>query len=209
MGLNPSTTPGASTPMPTPPKTLMDPFPFSLRTALPSDAPAITKLGAHIFTESFGHSVAPHHLRAYLDEFYSLPAITADLEDANKQTVVATATADAGSNDGPSSTDHVLGFALLTRSSSEPCVAHLEKTIELQRIYVSAKSRGKGLGKALAREVERIAREAGFRHMWLGVWEENVKAQKLYKRLGYRVLGDHDFDVGGVVQKDLVMAKEL
>jgi len=54
-----------------------------------------------------------------------------------------------------------------------------------------------------------MAREQGFEFMWLGVWEENVKAIRVYEKMGYKKVGEHGFAVGGIVQTDHIMAKQL
>lgn len=175
------------------------PQPVRVRPAQPSDAAAIAQLGAHVFTVTFGHSVTADELQAYLNKEYTPAAIAKDLQDAQKDTIVG-----VDDDDGK-----ILGFAVLTRGSSEPCVEQLESKVELQRIYVHPDAHGKGVGGRLARQVEDMAREQGFRWMWLGVWEENVVAQKAYEKWGYEKVGEHDFVIGGVVQTDWIMRKEL
>ncbi|KAK0647914.1 Spermidine/spermine N(1)-acetyltransferase [Lasiodiplodia hormozganensis] len=169
-----------------------------VRPARLSDAAAIAKLGAHVFSVTFGHSVTADELQAYLDKEYTHAAITADLQNPQKDTILAVDAA-----------GEVLGFAVLTRGSSEPCVEQLESKVELQRIYVHPDAHGKGVGGRLGRRVEEMAREQGFRWMWLGVWEENFVAQKAYEKWGYEKVGEHDFVVGSVVQTDWIMTKEL
>ena len=171
---------------------------FNIRSACPEDVTDVAQLGAHVFTITFGHSVPSHQLQAFLSESYSIAATANDLADPLKDMIVAT------SPDGV-----IVGFALLTRGSDEPCVAHLESIIELQRIYIHPLYHGNGLGKTLAHKLEDMAREQGFKYMWLGVWEENYKAQKVYEKLGYRIVGDHDFVIGEVVQTDQIMVKRL
>ncbi|ODQ69389.1 hypothetical protein LIPSTDRAFT_7040 [Lipomyces starkeyi NRRL Y-11557] len=171
---------------------------ISIRRARPQDVASVAELGAHVFSITFGHSVSPQQLQAYLSESYSIPATAKDVADPMKDMIVVT------SQDGA-----IVGFALLTRGTSEPCIAHLESTIELQRIYVHPTYHGNGVGKILAKKLEDIAKEQGFKYIWLGVWEENYKAQKVYERLGYRVVGDHGFTIGEVVQTDHIMVKEL
>lgn len=172
--------------------------PVHLREARLEDAVQIAELGSHIFSVTFGHSVTPEQLQAYLNESYTITAISKDITNPLKDTIVAS------TEDGV-----VVGFAILTRGTSEPCVAHLENVIELQRLYVHLDCHGKGIGKTLAQKVESMARERGFKNMWLGVWEENYNAQKVYKKLGYKTVGDHPFALGDIVQTDLIMAKEL
>ncbi|KAB2573482.1 Spermidine/spermine N(1)-acetyltransferase [Lasiodiplodia theobromae] len=175
------------------------PPPVQIRPAAPTDAATIATLGAHVFSVTFGHSVTADELQAYLAKEYTPTAIANDLSNPQKDTILAV---------DPSSGE-VLGFAVLTRGSSEPCVEHLESKVELQRIYVHPDAHGKGVGGRLGRRVEEMAREQGFRWMWLGVWEENVVAQKAYEKWGYKKVGEHDFVVGGVVQTDWIMTKEL
>lgn len=167
------------------------------RASLP-DASVISDLGVHVFTASFGHSVTPHQLQTFLDESYSTNATIRDITDPLKDMFVAA-----------NSKGDIYGFVLLTRGTSDPCIAHLESTIELQRVYVHPQKHGLGIGKMLIEEVEALGREWGYKHIWLGVWEENCKAQMVYQKLGYKVGGDHGFTIGDVVQTDHIMIKKL
>ena len=180
----------------------------TLRKATPDDVDAIADLGASTFKKSFGHSCTPEQMQAYLDEAYSPEAVAKDLADPNKDTIVAVATTSVEGQ--PEQTrEQVVGFVTMTRNSVEPCVENVPDKVELQRIYVHHTYHGKGLGKRLAHAIEDMAREQGFRHMWLGVWQENHAAQIVYGKLGYKVVGEHIFNVGGDLQTDDVMLKEL
>lgn len=175
--------------------------PSIVREAKHTDALAISELGARVFSATFGHSVLASDLEAYLAESYSQSAILDDLNNPNKDTVIVC----PGDN-----LDHVLGFSILTRGTIEPCISHLSgKTVELQRLYVSEECHGQGLGKLLANQVEELARHQGYTSIWLGVWEGNVKALRVYERLGYHKVGDHDFVTGTCRQRDWVMLKDL
>ncbi|GME28313.1 acyl-n-acyltransferase protein [Neofusicoccum parvum] len=172
--------------------------PIQIRNADINDAAEIAILGGKVFNATFGHSVEPHEMAAYLEKDYSTAAITKDLEDPDKDTIVAT-----GLN------GEILGFGILTRGTNEPCVDDLENTVELQRIYVNTNAHGKGIGGLLRKAIENLAREKGFKNMWLGVWEENFSAMKAYEAWGYKKVGSHDFVIGTVVQTDYIMTKAL
>jgi ribosomal protein S18 acetylase RimI-like enzyme len=172
--------------------------PINIRDAIVEDVDFIANLGAHVFTATFGHSVPPLELQAYLEEAYSTTATTKDVRDPNKDMIVATTPDNV-----------IIGFALLTRGTSEPCIDHLDNKVELQRIYVHPDYHGLGIGTILANRIEAMAREQGFSRIWLGVWEENFNAQKVYEKLGYGMAGDHDFTIGEVVQTDHIMVKSL
>lgn len=171
---------------------------MKIRQAQGTDATAIAELGAHIFTVTFGHSVPPHDFEAYLKEAYTPSAIAQDLEDDAKDVIVAT-----------NEEDDIVGFAYLTRGSTEPSVADVQDKAELQRIYLHSTAQGTGLGHSLAATIEAMAKEQGFKNLWLGVWEENEKGIKAYTRWGYRKVGQHDFVLGTIAQTDHIMLKEL
>jgi ribosomal protein S18 acetylase RimI-like enzyme len=169
-----------------------------LRAALPKDVEAIANLGSHVFSTTFGYSLPVADLNAYLTDAYSLSSIASDLSNPNIDIIVAC-----------DSLDHVMGFAQLTRGTIEECVAKAERPVELQRLYVAQGYHGRGVGKALVDRVEEMARGQGFKTMWLGVWEDNFKAQKVYERLGFGKVGEHDFKMGESVQTDWILSKNL
>ena len=169
-----------------------------LRPAGPKDAEAIAGLGSHVFSTSFGYSLPASDLDAYIEAAYSASAIASDLANPNIDIVVAC-----------DNQDHVMGFAQLTRGTIEQCVAKADKPVELQRLYVNQEYHGRGVGKALVDRVQEIGREMGFKTIWLGVWEENLKAQKVYERLGFAKVGEHDFKMGTCIQTDWILIKDL
>ncbi|KZF19609.1 acyl-CoA N-acyltransferase [Xylona heveae TC161] len=192
--------------------------PYIIRAAKSTDATSIAKLGAHVFTVSFAHSVAPHELDAFLEESYTPAAITKDLaadatdaaaDDNNNNNNNNNTTRDIIVATDAQDDQIILGFAYLTRGSTDASVDHLESKCELQRIYVHPAVHGRGIGRLLATRVENMAREQGFKNIWLGVWEENANAIKAYEKWGYRRVGDHDFVIGTVVQTDYIMLKDL
>lgn len=181
---------------------------ITIRAATPADAAQIATLGAAVFTASFGHSVSPSALQTYLSESYSPEAMEADIRDPKKTMILATT---SWINAQENEEDEILGFALLTRGTTDPCLSHLPQItlVELQRIYVSTSAHGMGIGSSLAKHLETVAREEGYVNMWLGVWEENLVAQGVYGRLGYGRVGSHDFVMGEVRQTDWIMVKGL
>ncbi|HWJ21079.1 MAG TPA: GNAT family N-acetyltransferase, partial [Gemmatimonadaceae bacterium] len=67
----------------------------------------------------------------------------------------------------------------------------------------------RGVGAALMRHVLDAARERGARTLWLGVWEQNAVARAFYARWGFGEVGEHDFLLGGDVQRDLLLTRAL
>lgn len=56
---------------------------------------------------------------------------------------------------------------------------------ELSNLHVAEDARGRGVGTALIRAAEDLARTRGYRRLGLGVDEDNPDAARLYLRLGY------------------------
>lgn len=198
-----------------------------IRPATPQDVPQIARLGAAVFAATFaGSGCTPAQLQAYLAEAYSVAAIRADLADGAKTTLVAydSSSSDASSSSNGDGDDEngerkkqvITGFALVNRASSaaEPAIAdhpgRYPRPVELQRLYVGEGWHGRGVGTALMDAAEGLARAEGRSHVWLGVWEGNARAQRLYAgKLGYARVGEHLFDVGGDPQWDWILVKKL
>jgi len=73
---------------------------------------------------------------------------------------------------------------------------------ELHRLYVRPDQRGRGLGAALVRKVERHAREEGATRIFFWSDTRFTNAHRLYERLGYaRVPGQRDLgDISNSVE---------
>jgi ribosomal protein S18 acetylase RimI-like enzyme len=52
-------------------------------------------------------------------------------------------------------------------------------------LVVASEAEGRGVGRALLEGAERWARDAGYRLLSLNVFEENVRARRLYEGAGY------------------------
>lgn len=63
-----------------------------------------------------------------------------------------------------------------------------EGCAELVKFYVSAVSRGKGVGKLLLEQSIRSARELGYKQLYLESFPELEKAVSMYIREGFRTL---------------------
>lgn len=80
---------------------------------------------------------------------------------------------------------------------------------KLHKIYVLPSMQGKQMGKALLREVARIAGDAGMQQVWLNVNREN-KAAGFYERFGFIKTGEEDIDIGnGYFMNDTIMQLTL
>jgi L-amino acid N-acyltransferase YncA len=79
----------------------------------------------------------------------------------------------------------VLGWAALSPVSSR-CVYSGVAEVS---VYVTATARGRGVGRALLKELIRQSEAAGFWTLQAGIFPENSASLALHKRLGFREVG--------------------
>lgn len=191
--------------------------PYALRLATTADAEAIARLGSHLFEVTFGYSMPAEALATYLSESYTTAIIKNELASPQHTFLVAVSTEPVAASEPPVLAGSIIGFAQLTAGAAKTmaCLQNLTKDkIELQRLYVHEQFHGSGVATALFEAAERTARgEQGghaYEMMWLGVWEDNDKAKRFYKKMGVATkAGDKDFRLGNVVQTDEVFVKYL
>ncbi|MDF9839389.1 MULTISPECIES: GNAT family N-acetyltransferase [unclassified Paenibacillus] len=81
--------------------------------------------------------------------------------------------------------------------------------LEIERIYVSSRHHGKGLGKHLINCALNNAVKHSKTRIWLGVWEKNGPAIGFYQKMGFVQTGTHVFQMGDEAQTDFIMEKVL
>lgn len=79
-----------------------------------------------------------------------------------------------------------------------------KKTARLQRLAVLPEYRGKGVGKALVKELERHAREQGYAASML---HGQCHAEPFYAGLGYKTISPEPFEEDGIMH--VKMHKDL
>jgi diamine N-acetyltransferase len=68
---------------------------------------------------------------------------------------------------------------------------------------------GKNVGKLLYEKALHIARQKNAGYVWLGVWEENHRAIRFYKKNGFKEFDKHIFRLGNDNQTDIMMKLNL
>ena len=169
---------------------------LTIRRGTIADAGLLSELGARTFSETFAVDNTAEDLAAYVARSFSVAQQTAELEDPASTFLIAEV-------DG-----HAAGYAKLHDGEPETGVEG-PKPIELVRLYVSRDWLGRGIGEQLMRACIDEARQAGHETIWLGVWERNARAQAFYRKWNFREVGEHMFQLGSDLQRDLLMERPL
>ncbi len=86
---------------------------------------------------------------------------------------------------------------------------HTQKMTELERIYLTDNTHGKGFATLMISEIIALSKIENSAFIWLGVWENNLKAIKFYQKSGFSKFGEHIFIIGNDPQTDWLMFKKL
>ncbi|MFQ6330146.1 MULTISPECIES: GNAT family N-acetyltransferase [unclassified Nocardia] len=107
----------------------------------------------------------------------------------------------------------IVGYAMLHAGDpADPQVAaavNLRPVVEISKMYVLPGHHGSGVSKALMRAALQRAREEGAAGVWLGVNQENTRAQRFYAKHGFTRVGTKTFHVGNQLHHDFVMRMAL
>lgn len=146
------------------------------------DIPALSKLCADTFRETFSHDNTEEELQAFFDDTYNHNVLKSELAHSESETYLAYVD------------DELAGYLKVNWGDAQT-ERELENAFEVQRLYVLKEYHGQGVGKALFEKALRIAESGDFDWAWLGVWEKNYKAQHLYECYGFEKFGEHQFIV--------------
>jgi diamine N-acetyltransferase len=169
---------------------------LQIRRATVDDAAVLADLGARTFSETFAADNSEENMSAYLAEAFNLEQQTLELNDPNAVVLLA-------ENGRVAS-----GYSII-RVGHVPDEVTGPDAVELVRLYVTKDSWGTGVGPALMASSIREAQELGFRTVWLGVWENNHRAQAFYRKWGFEVVGTHVFQLGDDPQTDFLMQRPI
>jgi ribosomal protein S18 acetylase RimI-like enzyme len=165
-----------------------------IRRATVDDAATLSSLAARTFTETFGHLYPPEDLAYFL----------ADAYPPEKQAVIL------------AHPDYAIwlleddGIAV-GHAAAGPCgLPHADVARgdgEIKRLYVLASHQNGGWGGRLFTEAERWLLREGPRTLWIGVWSENLGAQRFYARHGFGKVGTYEFPVGRVRDLEFILRR--
>ena len=169
-----------------------------IRRADIADAETLSALSAATFSATFAHLYPPSDLAAFLEESYALERSRAQLADPRIATWLMEAEKEAG--------HEAVGYAM-----AGPCgLPHPDVTPacgELKRIYMLPAWQGGGRGSRLLATALAWLEAETAGALWIGVWSQNLGAQRLYERMGFIKVGEYEFKVGQTRDHEFILRR--
>ena len=162
----------------------------TIRPATSNDVPALADLAKRTWSDAFGSSVSPEDEAAELERKRSVTYF----DDALQRDTILVAASD----------DALLGYVQFG-DVNIPGVDVRPGDQELHRLYVESAMQGRGLGRRLMSAALEHPRLATAPRIYLTVWEQNVRALRLYATFGFRKAGMVSFAIGSEVVEDLLL----
>ena len=163
----------------------------------PHHIPALSQLAMDTFVETFGHLYPAEDLGAFLEKSYAPAQLTADTSDPAQFWRIV--------YDGDDAAAYLqCGPVGLPHPEADPANAG-----ELKRLYVHSSQQGKGVGKRLLTiAMDWMTEIYGDAPQWIGVWNENHRAQALYRAYGFERVGEYQFPVGQTLDDEFILRRQ-
>ncbi len=175
---------------------------MTVRRAVESDAEGLSRLAALTFPLACTPQTSAEFLATHIATRLDPASFRRHLTDPACIVLVA-------DDDGPDPVGYTM---LLASEPTDPDVAHairFRPTVSLERCYVHPDHHGSGLAGRLMTATLEAARETGAAGIWLGVSEENGRANAFYARHGFEQVGTKRFHIGDAWEDDHVRERAL
>lgn len=156
----------------------------------------IQHLGIQTFTETFAKDNSEEAMKKYLEESFNAEKLKAELSNKESHFFIAW------------EEDNPVGYLKVNTGSTQTELQD-ETSLEIERIYVKQSHHGKKVGQLLYDKALETAQHLNKSYLWLGVWEENLRALNFYRKNGFIEFDKHIFRLGDEEQTDLMMKKVL
>ena len=169
--------------------------------AVQGDLTELADVAARTFPLACPPSVTPDNVAAFIAEHLSHDRFGDYVVDPDRVVLVA--------RNG----DRIVGYAMLIRGVLDDAdvqsAVTLRPAVELSKMYVVPDDHGAGVSAALMASCIEQAVGQDFACVWLGVNQENQRAQRFYAKHGFTVGGTKTFRLGNHVENDYVMVRPL
>ena len=176
-------------------------MPVQVRRATADDAPALVDVAARTFALACPPHTTAASIATFIRDVLSRERFDDYLADPARDLYLA-------EEDGVPA-----GYAMVVHGEpADPDVREaltLRPTAELSKIYVLPDRHGAGVSAALMTAAVESAGQRGAAGVWLGVNQLNERAQRFYRKSGFRLVGTKRFLVGERYEDDFVYERPV
>jgi ribosomal protein S18 acetylase RimI-like enzyme len=169
--------------------------------ATAAELPELADVAAETFPLACPPSVTPENVAAFIAENLTQAHFARYLSDTDRLVLVAR------------QNGRMIGYAMLIRGVPEDDDVQRAVTerpaVEISKMYVLPDSHGAGASAALMSESLRRAPELDAKSIWLGVNQNNKRAQRFYAKHGFTINGTKTFRLGTRIENDYVMVRPV
>ena len=169
---------------------------ISIRSINVADAAALSVIARQSFYDTFTGTCTPEDMTGFLEENFNETRLAMELGEINNHYYFAEVNG--------------IPVAYLQFAEDYSVFPFMKKwkALELKRIYALKEFHGRGIAKRLMEYFLAYALKQEYEVAWLGVWEQNIRAQRFYEKYGFVKSGyTHDFPIGNTPQTDLWLWK--
>lgn len=160
------------------------------------DVEIVQSLGIQTFSETFAEDNTEEAMKKYLEESFNTEKIKSELNNPDSHFYIAW------------EEDNPVGYLKVNAGNAQTELQDAT-SLEIERIYVKKSHHGKKVGQLLYDQALETAQQLKKSYLWLGVWEENLRALQFYRKNGFVEFDKHIFRLGEEEQTDLMMKKML
>ncbi len=165
------------------------------------DLPELADVAARTFPLACPPSATPDNVAAFIADNLSQARFSEYLTDPDRAVLTARVSG------------RIVGYAMLIRGVPDDAdvqrAVSLRPAVELSKMYVLPDAHGAGVSAALMSAAVDDARALGAACVWLGVNQENQRAQRFYAKHGFAATGTKTFRLGEGVENDYVLVLPL
>lgn len=170
--------------------------------AVDTDLAELADVAARTFPLACPPGATPENIAAFIDANLSADRFRGYLADPHRTVLVARVEG------------RIVGYAVLIRGVPDDDddvqrAVPLRPSVEVSKMYVLPDSHGTGASAALMSAAVQCASDSGAASVWLGVNQQNLRAQRFYAKHGFTVAGTKTFRLGASVEQDYVMVRIL
>lgn len=160
------------------------------------DWPIVQKIALKTFSDTYRHLNKKEHFDDYIEKSFSDKQVKAELKNPNSEFYFFYLN------------EELIGYLKLNKLIAQTEMLD-DSCLEIERLYLSKKHQGHGIGKSIIDYAIKIAKEKNKSKIWLGVWSENLAAIRFYKKMGFFISDTHIFKMGEDEQMDYVMEMDI